>query len=167
MSNAMADSMKTAYKAVSAAWDAGNVGEFDKYVAENSVDHNPMPGQKQGLAGMKEMAQGMKTAFPDMKSTIEDMRVDGNILTVRFKMNATNTGPMMGMPPTNKKVEVMGIDQIRWENGKFVEHWGLIDAAAMMQQLGMMPPPGGMPPPDAGKAMGNDMGKMKAPDKKK
>jgi predicted ester cyclase len=168
MGNATADSMKTAYKAVSDAWDAGKVDEFGKYVAENAVDHNPMPGQAQGLAGMKKMATDLHTAYPDMKSTIEDLRVDGDMLTVRFTMRGTNSGPMMGMPPTNKKVEVMGIDQVRWQNGKFVEHWGLIDVPTMMQQLGMMPPPGaGMPPPDAGKAMGNDMGKEKMPSKKK
>ncbi|HET9136593.1 MAG TPA: ester cyclase [Candidatus Kapabacteria bacterium] len=161
-SNAKADSMKAAYKAVSDAWDAGNVDVFDKYIAVNAIDHNPMPGGGQGLAGMKEMAKGLHTAFPDMKSTIDNMSVEGDILTVRFTMVATNSGPMMGMPPTNKKVNVMGIDQIRWENGKFVEHWGLIDEHKMMEQLGMMPPPpGGAPTAAAGKDMKKDDMKKK------
>jgi predicted ester cyclase len=142
----MADSMKAAYTAVSAAWDAGKVDEFDKYISVNSVDHNMMPGQEPGLAGMKKMAAEMKVGFPDQKSTIEDMRVDSNVLVVRSTMTGTNSGPMMGMPATNKKMTgVMGIDMMRWENGKFVEHWGLFDEHAMMTQLGMMPPPGSMP----------------------
>jgi hypothetical protein len=63
------------------------------------------------------------------------------------------------MPPTNKKMtDVMGIDMIRWENGKFVEHWGLFDDHAMMSQLGLMPPPGGPPTADAG--MPKDQKKM-------
>jgi predicted ester cyclase len=136
-----ADSMKAAYTAISAAWDAGKVDEFDKYISANSIDHNMMPGQEPGLAGMKKMAAGMKVGFPDEKSTIEDMRVDSNILVVRSTMTGTNSGPMMGMPPTNKKITgVMGIDMMRWENGKFVEHWGLWDEHAMMSQLGLMPP---------------------------
>lgn len=149
--NARADSMKAAYKAVSDAWDAGKSDEFDKYITENSIDHNAMPGQKPGLAGMKEFAKGMKVAYPDMKSTIEDMRVDGDNLIVRFTMSGTNSGPMMGMPATNKKLtNIMGIDWLKWENGKFTEHWGLFDEHTMMQQLGLappMPPAGGMPPP--------------------
>src|SRR2546421_13022897 len=100
--SARADSMKNAYKAVSDAWDAGKVEEFDKYVSANSVDHNAMPGQKQGVAGMKEFATQLKTAYPDMKSKIEDRRVDGDVLTARFRMSGTNSGPWMGMPPTNK-----------------------------------------------------------------
>jgi predicted ester cyclase len=136
-----ADSMKAAYTALSAAWDAGKVDEFDKYISANSVDHSMMQGQEPGLAGMKKMAAAMKVGFPDEKTTIEGMYVDSNILVARFTMNATNSGSMMGMPPTNKQITgVMGIEMMRWENGKFVEHWGLLDQHAMMSQLGLMPP---------------------------
>ena len=136
-----ADSMKAAWTALQTAFDAGKVDEFDKYVSTNMVEHNPMPGQGPGLAGLKAMAAGMKVGFPDQKSTIDDMRVDSNMLIVRSSMTGTNSGPMMGMPPTNKKMtDVMGIDMMRWENGKFVEHWGLFDMHAMMSQLGLMPP---------------------------
>ncbi len=165
-SNSKADSMKTAYKAISDAWDSGKVDEFDKYIAANAVDHEAMPGQKPGVAGVKEMATMMKTSYPDMKSTIEDMRVDGDVLTVRYKTSGTNSGSMMGMPPTNKKMtDVGGIEMMRWENGKFVEHWGVFDAAKMMMQLGMMPPPGGdhagMACPPGTMPMGKDEMKKK------
>jgi steroid delta-isomerase-like uncharacterized protein len=140
-SMSMADSMKTAYKAIATAWDAGDAAAMDQYVSANVVEHNPMPGQAPGIAGMKAMVTGMKAAFPDEKTTIEDIRVDGNTLIARSRMSGTNSGPMMGMPATNKKMsDVMGIDIVRWENGKFVEHWGLFDTHAMMQQLGLMPP---------------------------
>ena len=163
--NGKADSMKAAYKAVSEAWDAGNVDVFDKYIAVNSVDHNPMPGMPQGLAGMKEMAKVLKTAYPDMKSVNQDFRVDGDILTVRWSMSGTNSGPFMGMPPTNKKIsDIGGIDQVRWENGKFVEHWGYMDEHKMMQQLGLAPADGGDPhmaatPANKDMKMGGDMKK--------
>ncbi len=158
--NAKADSMKNAYKAMSAAWDAGKPDEFDKYVATDSKDHNAMPGMKTGLAGMKEMATMLKVAFPDMKTTVEDMRVDGDILTARFKVSGTNSGPFMGMPATNKKLtDVMGIEQNRWENGKFVERWGLFDDHTMMMQLGLAPMPGDHPAGDMGKEAPKDMKK--------
>jgi predicted ester cyclase len=135
-----ADSMKAAYTALSAAWDAGKVDEFDKYVSANSVDHTMMHGQEAGLAGMKKMAAEMKVGFPDEKSTIDAMYADSNMLIARFTITGTNSGPMMGMPPTNKKItDVMGIEMMRWDNGKFVEHWGLLDDHTMMSQLGLMP----------------------------
>ena len=151
--NAKADSMKAAYTAMSTAWDAGKVDEFDKYITANSVDHDAMPGQKPGIAGLKEMASMMKVAYPDMKSTIDYIGVDGDILTARYHMAGTNSGPMMGMPATNKKVNVEGVDFVKWENGKFTEHWGVFDAMGMMQQLGLAPMPGAPPAGDKGKPM--------------
>jgi len=162
--NATADSMKTAYKAISDAWDAGKADEFGKYIAVDMKENDAMPGAKPGLAGMQDMAKMMKVSFPDMKSTIEDMRVDGDVITVRFKVSGTNSGPMMGgMPATNKKMSgVQGIEMMRWQNGKFVEHWGVFDAMQMMMQLGMMPPmPGEHPAGDMGKPMDKGMDKKK------
>ncbi|MFI5263898.1 MAG: ester cyclase [Candidatus Kapaibacterium sp.] len=165
--SARADSMKAAYTAMSVAWDAGKTDEFGKYVAADMKEHDLMPGGKPGLEGMQEMAKMMKVSFPDMKSTIEDMRVDGDVLTVRFKASGTNSGPMMGgMPATNKKMDgVEGIEMMRWQNGKFVEHWGVFDAMHMMMQLGMMPPMPGSGAPPAGDMkpmdkMGGDKKKM-------
>ncbi len=100
-----------------------------------------------------------------MKSKTEDMRVDGDVLTARFSVSGTNSGPMMmGIPATNKKMtDVPGIDMWRWENGKFVERWGVFDAANMMMQLGMMPGHDGGPAPagDMSKPMDKEMGKKK------
>ena len=165
--NPMADSMKAAYTAFSAAWDAGKTDEFGKYLTTNAVDHNLMPGQEQGLAGVQKFAAMLHAAYPDMKSTVEDMRVDGNVLTARFKVSGTNSGPFMGMPPTNKKIsDVMGIDQLMWQDGKFTEHWGLFDDHSMMQQLGLAPPMGAMPPPGAMPPGGDHMPNSKPNDKK-
>jgi predicted ester cyclase len=51
----------------------------------------------------------------------------------------------MGMPATGKSVEVQLIDIIRFGDDGFAhEHWGVVDAMSMMQQLGAMPAaPGG------------------------
>jgi predicted ester cyclase len=47
----------------------------------------------------------------------------------------------MGMPPTGKPFVVSGVSIFRLADGKIVEHWGLNDAAGLMQQLGMGPQP--------------------------
>ncbi len=136
-----ADSMKAAWTGLQTAWDAGKVDDFDKYISPNFVERNPFPGQNPGLEGLKKMAVGMKAGFPDQKTIIDAMYVDSNMIIARSSMSGTNSGPMMGMPATNKKMmNVEGIDIARWENGKFVEHWGVFDAMTMMSQLGLMPP---------------------------
>jgi predicted ester cyclase len=43
------------------------------------------------------------------------------------------------MPASGKKVEVSNYDFVRFENGQAVEHWGVIDSAALMEQIGAVP----------------------------
>ena len=50
--------------------------------------------------------------------------------------------PFLGIPPTGKSISINVIDIIRIAEGQFVEHWGVMDQMAMMQQLGAMPEPG-------------------------
>jgi predicted ester cyclase len=55
-------------------------------------------------------------------------------------------GPFMGMPPTGKPFTVTVMDVCRFENGKMVEHWGVADQLALMEQIGALPePPQGKP----------------------
>jgi predicted ester cyclase len=59
-------------------------------------------------------------------------------------MTGTNSGPMGGMPASNKPVSVDGIDIIVVKDGKAVERWGIFDNMKMMQDMGMMPQQGMM-----------------------
>jgi uncharacterized protein YecE (DUF72 family) len=51
----------------------------------------------------------------------------------------THQGDFMGIPATDKRVEVSNYDFVRFENDQAAEHWGVIDSAALMEQLGMAP----------------------------
>ena len=44
----------------------------------------------------------------------------------------------MGIPATNKKITVTGIDVVRFSDGKAVEHWHEWSGLEVMQQLGVM-----------------------------
>jgi predicted ester cyclase len=45
----------------------------------------------------------------------------------------------MGMPPSGRTFAVTTVNEVRVENGKVVEEWGVTDTLAMWQQLGLMP----------------------------
>jgi predicted ester cyclase len=62
----------------------------------------------------------------------------GDKVVARITIKGTHQGEFMGMPPTGRSISFRGIDIIRFSNGKLVEHWGLTDTIAMMQQLGAM-----------------------------
>ena len=77
--------------------------------------------------------------FPDLTFSAEDMIAEGDKVAVRFTMRGTHKGEFMGVPATGKQFEVSGIDIVRFAGGKAVEHWGVTDTMAMMQQLGAVP----------------------------
>ena len=120
----------------------GNLKAIDELVADNFVDHyvpDPkMPGNK---AGLNQMMTMMRTAFPDLQTTIDDMIAKGDKVWVYSTMRGTNKGEFMGMPATGKKIDVKGVDIVRFVDGKAVEHWGLNDDYTMMQQLGVISMP--------------------------
>jgi predicted ester cyclase len=54
-------------------------------------------------------------------------------------MSGTQRGEFMGTPPSGKRFEVTGFDLLRIREGQVAEHWGVMDAMKMMQQLGAIP----------------------------
>ena len=123
-------------------FQSGDVDAIDEVCAPNYVDHDPGPGQSPDREGLKQWLRSSRDSFSDISFTVEDEIIEGDKLCVRSRFSGRHTGDFQGMPPTNKTVSIQSIDILRIENGKAVEHWGVLDAAGMLQQLGMMPGPG-------------------------
>ena len=153
---AKADSIKASITAVYDIMSSGgNLDELDKHIATDFVEHQKMPGYPDGLEGLKMMMTDFHGAYSDLKTTVVDVIVDGDKAAAIYHMTGTNTGDFMGMPATNKSFDIHGVDWMRFENGKSVEHWGFMEEMKMMMQLGMMPESmehegGEMPDPHAG-----------------
>jgi predicted ester cyclase len=93
------------------------------------------------LKDFKQMESEWYDAFPDMHVTIDDMVAEGDKVAARVTMTGTQTGEIMGIPPTNKKVTVSLIVIDRFAGGKIVEDNGIFDALGLMRQLGVVPTP--------------------------
>ncbi len=131
--------METAYKAFIAAWDAGKVDEFDKYVGANCLEnYQPSPGMKSGVDGLKEMATIIHTGLPDNKTTLSNMYSQGDTLNLNYTDTGMNSGSLNGMPPTNEKMTGSGNYHVRWQNGKFIELTSLMDAGKNVISTGKM-----------------------------
>jgi steroid delta-isomerase-like uncharacterized protein len=137
---------KAAAQKVYDMFNAKNFDSLGQVISSDAVDHDPEPGQGPGLAGIITAMKGFYAAFPDLKFTAVEMVGEGDLVAANIKMTGTNDGPIMGMPATHKKIDISGMDMMRFKNGKATERWGAFDTRSMMQQLGMGgPPPGGAP----------------------
>jgi steroid delta-isomerase-like uncharacterized protein len=115
-----------------------NLDAADDLAAADFIEHLPFPGQGPGREGLKFAINAMLTGFPDMNWTVQEQIAEGETVVTRFTWTGTHDGAFMGIPPTNKKVEVWGvvIDVVR--NGLFAESRIIMDTVGLLQQVGVM-----------------------------
>jgi steroid delta-isomerase-like uncharacterized protein len=94
-------------------WSQGDLEAIPELVAENFVDHHPLPGAPPGREGLAALVTTWRTAFPDMRETVEDLIAEGDKVVGRFTMRGTHGGEFMGVPPTGRSVAMSGIDIVR------------------------------------------------------
>lgn len=125
--------------------NAHDVDGFGDMLADDFVEHEETPGLAPTREGVKDFFRMYIAAFPDLRFDAEDVLPSGDKVVGRIRATGTHTGDFMGIPATGKAVSVGAVDIIRFgEDGLAREHWGVFDAMAMMQQLGVVPagPPG-------------------------
>lgn len=111
----------------------------DEIVAEDFVELDPLPGQRQGREGLKEVLAMMSAAFPDIHWAVEEMVGEGEKVVTRFTWTGTHRGTFLGVPATGKSVSVKGVVIDRVVGGKMTDSRILMDTMGMMQQLGVVP----------------------------
>ena len=128
---------------LSEVWDRGRTDVARELLAEDIVDHNPLPGQPPGLEGHDWAAAMIRRAFPDLRFTADVVMSDGECVVGRWTMTGTNTGTfdLFGLPPTGRPVTMTGQEIFRARDGKLAELWHQEDVPGMLRQLGLEPPP--------------------------
>jgi predicted ester cyclase len=131
---------KEGYQAVVGMFNSGDMSNLGKYIDSSYIDHTPDPGQKAGLPGLVEGMTMFRAGFPDFKMEVLDMVYENNVLAGHVRITGTCANDMMGPGMKGKKINVEGMDLIKFnKDGKAVERWGYWQEKKMMQQLGMLP----------------------------
>jgi len=89
-----------------ALMDAGNTAQFSNYCASDFTIMNPFVSEPSPIQAFIGILTAQKTAFPDMKHEITELITDGKYVTTKGIFKGTNTGSMMGNPPTGNKVNL-------------------------------------------------------------
>jgi steroid delta-isomerase-like uncharacterized protein len=118
----------------------GNLSVIDEITSPDFIENEELPpGIPPGREAPKALFSMLFNAFPDFHATIEHLIAEGDTVVLHMTWTGTQKGEFMGIPPTGRRISVNVIDIIRIANGKLAEHWGIMDSATMMQQLGAMP----------------------------
>ena len=135
-----------AEKFFNSVWNKGDFSVLDTLIAPDADDHSTvggLPKTEKGSASFRGIVGMFRAAMPDIQLTIDDEVYAGDKVVHRWHLEGTDTGGVMGMPPSGKKLRFSGTTIVRMENGKIVERWANVDELGLLQQLGVVPPPPG------------------------
>jgi predicted ester cyclase len=124
-------------RVIEEGFNRGNFDAWDDCFPPELKEHqHGMPASREGL---KRAIGALRAAMPDLHLTIDAMVERGDEVWARMTGRGTHAGgPFFGHPPTGKPFTITVIDVCRFEGGKIVEHWGVPDRFALLDQLGLL-----------------------------
>ena len=116
--------------------EGGNLQSFHEIVAQDFINQTAPAGVPKGPEGvMYFFNHFLKPAFPDLKVVIHDQVAEADKVTTRKSFHATHQAEFFGIPASGKNVVMDIIDIVRLRDGKFVEHWNVLDWQSVVMQL--------------------------------
>jgi len=112
-----------------------------EFLAPEVKWHGGTLGTVDGLANVAAMLRGFVGALPDLTATEQDLVAEGDTVAVRYVVEATHKGDLMGIPATGRRVRWDAFDVYRVADGKIVEEWAGDDLLAFIHNLGVYTPP--------------------------
>jgi steroid delta-isomerase-like uncharacterized protein len=97
---------------------------------------NPITGASD-KEGMRTIHSTLFKAFPDIHYGVDRMIVSGNTYIMECTLTGTHQNDLMGMPPTNRRIELPAAFVVDMRDG-YVAKWNsYFDVATLMRQLGV------------------------------
>ena len=110
------------------------------YISENCVMRVGENEYSIGAEGMRQHLVAVKKTYPDYKMKVIRQYVDGDYVISEFVMRGTHKGDFLGIAPTNKVLEITGVDIDKVIDGKIVEHGGATTTFETFSQNGLIKP---------------------------
>lgn len=121
---------------VDEVWGEKKVDALDRYLTEDYKRHLTARAEPLDREGQKRLVASFWHAFPDAALELQDVVGSGDRLAFRSVMRGTHQGVFQSIEPTGTKVEVLLLDFLRLEDGRFAEQWGGPNLLDLLQQLG-------------------------------
>ena len=120
------------------AFNKGNLSVLEDIIHPEYQYSSP-DSQLKGISQLTEFIQAFRNAFPDLELQIDDLFVSNNRGCTAFTLKGTHKEDFMGIPATQKSVEVQGMVMSRFKDDKIFGDYEILDNLTLFQQLGVVP----------------------------
>lgn len=123
-------------------WSEGNSDSPEEIFSPNYINHQESDVEGEGhrdLGGFKDLVNGFHRAFSNSQVTVLSQIAEGDLVSTRWEITATNTGDYMDLAKaTNLTMTWRGVLTDRFENGKIAETWVDWDEYRFFKALGLI-----------------------------
>jgi predicted ester cyclase len=111
--------------------------------AEDGIEEILPVGIFRGPEEVKAWFTELFTAVPDFDMTLDRVLAHEDDVLVQWRMNGTFTGgPLMGIEPTGRHIEMRGLDWLEVKDEKVIRNTAFSDGMALARGMGLIPPEG-------------------------
>lgn len=123
---------------VSEVLNAHDPDRATEFLSPTIADHSLPDGIPGTVEGFQQWFRGFLGSIPDQVWTLDLIVEDGDLVAHQKTVRGTHTGDLFGVPPTGNTIETREVGIARYEDGKIVEFWGVVDDAQLLRQVGAL-----------------------------
>jgi steroid delta-isomerase-like uncharacterized protein len=122
-------------------FSAGNVDVFLDLYAD-SITRHTYGGLSQVVSAqpLHQAFEMVKGLIPDLSAEIHNIYASGELVVAEVTWTGTHTAAtFLDMPATDRAFTLHSLNVRRFENGKVVEDWDVLDDLVFLQSIGYLP----------------------------
>ena len=133
------DNVAKIKRLIEEVWEQGHVDVADEILAPDIVNHDLMPGAEDGLDGFKHHVEDLRGGSSDLHLEVTLLFGNDEFVTAGWRWQGIHDGPIFGIPPSNRRIDVAQLAVWRFENGLAKDFWQRSDETGMLIQMGVIP----------------------------
>ena len=115
-------------------WNQRRTESIDELWAPGGVGHIE-GGPTVSKEDFKEARRQLLDALSDFRVELLDVRADGETVFIQRRFTGTHDGLGLGIPPSGRTVDELGLTKLVFRDGRMVEGWDSWNRAAMLARL--------------------------------
>ncbi len=116
-------------------WNRWDDALVDELLDAELVFRGSLGEEVRGRAGFRAYRDKIRAAFPDFHNELVEVVADGDQVAARLEYTGTCQGPVLGLPPTNRRISYSGAAFFRLRAGRIARVWVLGDLDGLRRQL--------------------------------
>jgi predicted ester cyclase len=125
------DDAKATYRRAIRALAARDRNVLTSVLADDVVDHNPIPGQSPGSGGFVEFMDALHAGLQDIAVDVELLLGEDPFVAARIVWSGLHVGMLVGIPGSGRRVSIPALHIVRVVNGRVTEWWGHADVSEL------------------------------------